>query len=112
MDSAFWNVLTRRLGDIALLNGLTLPQRANRPEILLSLPEGSAPQQLPMPSTIVNGALVRVWSGPSRGARGQVVHLFAHERVIGSGQWEPCAQLRLSDGSTLTAPLQLLDVIG
>jgi hypothetical protein len=112
MDSSLWHLLTRRLGDIALLNGQTLPHRAVRPEILLSLPEGSAPLSLPLPSVIALGALVRVWSGPARGARGHVTHLFAHERVTESGQWEPCAQIALGDGKMMTAPLQLLDVIG
>lgn len=112
MDSSLWHLLTRRLGDIALLNGQSLPQRAIRPEILLSLPEGSAPLRPPLPSAITTGALVRVWAGPSRGARGHVTHVFAHERVSASGQWEPCAQIALGDGKSLTAPLQQLDVIG
>lgn len=112
MDSSLWHLLTRRLGDVALLNGQTLPQRAVRPEILLSLPEGTAPLRPPLPSAIAMGALVRVWSGPARGARGHVTHLFAHERVTASGQWEPCAQIALADGATMTAPLHQLDVVG
>ncbi len=112
MDSTIWHMLTRRLGDVALINAQTLPQRAIRPEILLSLPEGSAPLQTPLPSALTVGALVRVWSGPSRGARGRIAYLFTHERPTSAGQWEPCAQLQLDDGATLTAPLQQLDVIG
>ncbi len=112
MDSTLWHMLTRRLGDIALLNGQTLPQRAIRPEILLSLPEGSTPLQPPLPSALAVGALVRVWAGPSRGARGRIAYLLTHERPTGAGQWEPCAQLQLDDGATLIAPLQQLDVIG
>lgn len=112
MDSTVWHVLNRRLGDVALLNGQTLPHHAIRPEILLSLPEGSTPLQLPLPSALAVGALVRVWAGPSRGARGRIVYLFTHERVTSAGQWEPCAQLLLENGATLLAPLQQLDVIG
>ncbi len=112
IDSTMWHMLTRRLGDVALLNGQTLPNRAIRPEILLALPEGAAPLQPPLPSELVIGALVRVWTGPSRGARGRIVYLFTHERLTNAGQWEPCAQLRLEDGATLIAPLQQLDVIG
>lgn len=112
MDPTFWHMLTRRIGDVALLNGHTLPQRAIRPDILLSLPENSAPLRPPLASAITVGALARVWSGSARGARGHITHLFAHERISGAGQWEPCAQLTLGDGSTVIAPLQQLDVIG
>lgn len=112
MDSTIWHVLTQRLGDIALLNGQTLPQRAIRPEILLSLPEGSAPLHPPLSSALTVGALVRVWAGAARGARGRITYLFSHEQNIVSGQWEPCAQLRLDDGLTIVAPLQQLDVVG
>lgn len=112
MDSAIWRLLNRRMGDVALLNGQTLPQRAIRPEVLLSLPEGSAPLTPPLPSELTLGALVRVWAGPARGARGRIIHLFKHELASATGQWEPCAQLQLEDGRLLVAPLHLLDVIG
>lgn len=112
MDVTLWHLLTRRLGDVALLNGQTLPQRAIRPEILLALPEGTAPFQPPLPSALVVGALVRVWAGPARGARGRIAYLFTHELRTGSGQWEQCAQLQLDDGAMLIAPLQQLDVVG
>ena len=104
MDSTIWHMLTRRLGDIALLNGQTLPQRAVRPEILLSLPRDAAPLQPPLPCALAVGALVRVWAGPARGARGRIMFLFAHERLTSAGQWEPCAQLQLDDGATLVTP--------
>jgi hypothetical protein len=112
MDSTTWHLLSRRLGDVALLNGQTLPQRAIRPEILLSLPDGSASLHPPLPSALTVGALVRVWAGPARGARGRIAYLFAHEWLTSTGQWEPCAQLQLDDGAMLIAPLQHLDVIG
>jgi hypothetical protein len=112
MDSILWHLLVQRLGNIALLNGQTLPQHAIRPEILLSLPEGSMPLPAPLPSDLAVGALVRVWSGSTRGAHGRITHLFAHERVSSASQWEPCAQIRLDDGTTQIVPLQLLDVVG
>lgn len=112
MDSTLWHMLTRRIGNIALLNGQTLPQRAIRPEILLSLPDDSSSLRPPLASAITVGAMARVWSGSARGARGHITHLFAHERVSEAGQWEPCAQLTLADGSAVIAPLQQLDVIG
>jgi hypothetical protein len=112
MDSTIWHILTQRLGDIALLNGQTLPQRAIRPEILLALPEGAAPLRPPLSSALVVGSLVRVWAGAARGARGRITHLYAHEQRDASGQWEPCAHIRLDDSETMIAPLRLLDVIG
>jgi hypothetical protein len=112
MDSAIWHLLNQRMGDVALLNGQTLPQRAIRPEILLALPESADSLRPPLPSQLAPGALVRVWAGAARGARGRIVYLFTHERMSASGQWEPCAQLQLDDGGTLIAPLQQLDVIG
>jgi hypothetical protein len=112
MDSQVWHLLTRRLGDIALINGLTLPEQAIRPEILFSLSEGSETQVTPLPSALTVGALVKVWAGAARGARGRITYLFSHERLSAAGQWEPCAQILLDDGSALVAPLQQLDVIG
>jgi hypothetical protein len=112
MDSTFWHMLTRRSGDVVLLNGQTLPHRAIRPEILLSLPAGSAPLSPPLPSSIVAGSVARIWSGSARGARGRITHLFAHEGESDAGQWEPRAQLTLADGASVIAPLHQLDVIG
>lgn len=112
MDTTTWHLLSRRLGDVALLNGQTLPQRAIRPEILLSLPDGSASLHPPLPSALTVGSLVRVWAGPARGARGRIAYLFGHEWLNSAGQWEPSAQMQLDDGAMLVAPLQQLDVIG
>lgn len=112
MDSTIWHHLTQRLGDVALLNGQTLPQRAIRPEILLSIPEGAALVQTPLPSTLIVGAVVRVWAGPVRGQRGRITHLYSHEQSVASGQLEPSAHLHLEGGASLVAPLQQLDVIG
>lgn len=111
MDSTVWRLLARRLGDIALLNGQTLPEYAIRPEILLSVPESSDTQRAPLSSELTIGALVKVWSGVARGARGRITYLFTHERMTTGGQWEPSAQIQLDDGSSLVVPLQQLDVI-
>jgi hypothetical protein len=112
MDSQIWHLLTRRLGDIALINGQTLPEQAIRPEILLSVPEGAETERTPLPSELTVGALVRVWAGAARGVRGRITYLFTHARLSAAAQWEPCAQIQLDDGSALVAPLQQLDVIG
>lgn len=112
MHPGMLRALEQRVNDVALVNGQTRPRSNLRPEALLPLPLSATPTALPLPSAFIVGTLARVTAGPRRGATGRISYLFSQARRTETGQWEPCALLRLDGGATLVAPLALLDTIG
>src|SRR5258706_386504 len=102
-------LLAERLGDTVLLSGATEPRRNIRPEVLLSLPAGVAAAPIPLDCRLMEGARVAVATGPGRGARGEVLHVFARQQFTGPGVLAPAANIRLEDGSQVTLPLHALD---
>lgn len=112
MSPAILRTLEQRVNDVILLDGQTLPRRNIRPEALLPLPLNATPTATPLPSVFTLGTLARITSGPNRGVWGRINYIFTQARRSEAGQWEPSALLRLDDGTTLMAPLALLDNIG
>ena len=112
MSAPILRALEQRVNDVILLDGQTDPRRNIRPEALLPLPLSATPTATPLPSAFTTGALARVTAGPRRGESGRIGYLFSQAQRSQTDQWEPSALLRLEDGSTLVAPLALLDAIG
>ena len=112
MSPPILRALEQRVNDVILLDGQTDPRRNIRPEALLPLPLSATPTATPLPSAFTTGALARVTAGPRRGESGRIGYLFSQAQRSQTDQWEPSALLRLEDGSTLVAPLALLDTIG
>jgi hypothetical protein len=112
MNPPILRALEQRVNDVILLDGQTDPRRNIRPEALLPLPLSATPTAIPLPSAFTTGALARVTAGPRRGVSGRIGYLFTQAQRSETNQWEPSALLRLDDGSTLVAPLALLDTIG
>lgn len=111
MDPAVLQLLTRRVGQVALLSGRTQLRWNLRPELLLPLPAGAAAPPLPADSTLVPHARVRVSAGTLRGLRGELAHLFSQRQRDAQGLLVPAAQVRLDDGSVVVVPLAALDRI-
>jgi hypothetical protein len=109
MARSTYQLLAERLGDTVLLSGATEPRRNIRPEVLLSLPAGVAAAPIPLDCRLTEGARVAVATGPGRGARGEVLHVFARQQFTGPGVLAPAANIRLEDGSQVTLPLHALD---
>ncbi|HEX2348365.1 MAG TPA: hypothetical protein VHI51_08015 [Ktedonobacterales bacterium] len=112
MSPPILRALEQRINDVILLDGQTEPRRNIRPEALLPLPLSATPTATPLPSAFTTGALARVTAGERRGVWGRINYIFTQAQRSPTDQWEPSALLRLDDGSTLVAPLALLDTIG
>ncbi|HEX6819016.1 MAG TPA: hypothetical protein VF120_11630 [Ktedonobacterales bacterium] len=111
MDPGVLQLLTRRVGQVALLSGRTLLRANLRPELLLPLPMGAQVAPLPADSTLVPRAQVRISSGAMRGRRGELVHLFAQQQRDMQGLLVAAAQVRLDDGRLVVVALAALDRI-
>jgi hypothetical protein len=111
-DPATFQALSSRIGDIALLDGITDPRRNLRPEVLLALPLGSPTVATPADDNIVIGARVRLSAGQRRGARGEVVNVFAHRQVVEPGILVRAVRLRLDDGTSPVVPVNVLERVG
>jgi hypothetical protein len=109
MDPAVYQLLTQRASQPALLTGTTVPRWNIRPELLLPLPPGAQPVHVPVDSRLLPGARVRVAMGALRGARGELLHIFAHAQQGPEGIVVGAGLVRLDDGSSHTLPLMLLD---
>lgn len=112
MNPYILRALEQRANDVVMLNGRTRPRANVRPEALLPLPLHATPTATPLPSVFTVGSQARISSGPQRGVSGRIAHIFTQAQRTQAGQWEVSALLRLDDGSTLVAPLALLDTIG
>lgn len=112
MAPATFQVLSQHAQRTVLLAGRTVPSRNARPEVLLSLPPGTPAAKVPLDSRITEGAFVVVSGGPGRGARGEVVHVFARQQLTGPGILTRAATVRLEDGNVVVLPLHTLDRIG
>jgi hypothetical protein len=112
MDPATYQALSNRIGDIALLDGTTDPRRNVRPEVLLALPLGSPTISTPADDNIVIGARVRLSAGEQRGARGEVVNVFAHRQVVEPGLLVRAVRLRLDDGTSPVVPVNCVERVG
>jgi hypothetical protein len=55
---------------------------------------------------------VAVASGTQRGARGEVLHVFARRQIDANGLLVACATVRFPDSSVAMLPLHQLDRIG
>ena len=112
MSSVTYEILTRRVGAMALLAGTTDPHRNIRPEALFSIPESVPVASLPADCSLVVGAKVQSVAGPLHGERGEIVHLY--ERVqIGSGDLPASAAVvRLEGGAIEVTPLHTLIRVG
>ncbi len=112
MESETYERFVQHAGAFVLLNGDTRPREGIRPEVLLP---PTAARQAEVPSAqapIRAGTAVIVASGPYRGARGRVLHLFQHAQYSESGVLLPSAQVQLSDGRVLPLPLATLEGLG
>lgn len=112
MDSAVFQQLSQRAGDVGLINTATDPRRAIRPEVLLPLPLGSPTMPLPADDTIVVGARVRLIAGPGRGSRGEVVYQFAQRQTVAPGLVVPAVRVRLEDGASQVMPVGFVERVG
>lgn len=112
MDSAIFQMLAQRAGDIALLSGATDPRHNVRPEILLPLPLGTPTVATPADDAIAAGARIRVVAGRWRGMRGEAMHVFAQRQVTDLGLLARAARVRLEDGTSPVVPLNFLERIG
>ncbi|HEV2235805.1 MAG TPA: hypothetical protein VGR57_04005 [Ktedonobacterales bacterium] len=112
MDSAVFQILSQRAGDVALIGTATDPRRAIRPEVLLALPLGSPAQPLPADDTITLGARVRLVAGPGRGSRGEVVYQFAQRQTLAPGLVVPAVRVRLEDGASQVVPVAFVERVG
>jgi hypothetical protein len=112
MDSATYQMLASRTGEIALLDGTTDPRRNRRPEVLLALPLGNPTMATPADDNIVIGARVRLSAGQQRGARGEVVNVFAHRQVVEPGLLVRAVRLRLEDGTSPVVPVNCVERVG
>ena len=112
MHPAIYQLLAQRLNETLWLAGATDPRRGMRPEVLLPQPFGTPTRPTPADSSVVPGAQVAVVAGMQRGARGEVLHIFARRQLDAAGLLTPCANVRLEDGSAAVLPIHLLDRIG
>ncbi|MGH2516848.1 MAG: hypothetical protein ACRDHP_14435 [Ktedonobacterales bacterium] len=108
MNPGTYSTLTQRLGATALLTGTTNPQRNLRPEVLISVPEGTPLAEMPANSTLAAGARVRVVAGALREARGEIIHVFERGHETGSGALAESAVVRLETGVLEVVPLHAL----
>lgn len=109
MDPGVLQLLTRRVGQVALLSGRTQLRWNLRPELLLPLPAGAQPTPLPADCRLVPHAKVRISSGSLRGLRGELVRLFTQQQRDALGLLAPAAQVRLDDGRLVVVTLAGLD---
>jgi hypothetical protein len=112
MHADTFQLLAQRLNEMLWLAGATDPRRGVRPEVLLPQPFGTPTGPIPADCRIVPGASVAVESGTQRGARGEVVHVFARRQIDANGLLVPCATVRFPDSSVAMLPLHQLDRIG
>ena len=108
MNPATFTALSQRLGATALLTGATNPRWNVRPEVLISVPEGTPLARLPADSALVPGARVRAVAGPRRGARGEIVHVYERGQTGGGGVLAEAAALQLENGAIEVLPLHTL----
>jgi hypothetical protein len=109
MSPAIHALLATRAGSMALLSGMTRPREGIRPDVLLPAPPTTQPATLPLDTTLIVGAKVRVASGQYQGADGEIVSLFSHPQPVETGQLLPAATVRLDQGGAATVPLAQLD---
>jgi hypothetical protein len=112
MDSVVFQHLSQHAGDVALINSVTDPRRAIRPEVLLPRPLGNPAMPLPADDSISLGAHVRLVAGPGRGSRGEVVYQFAQRQVIAPGLVVPAVRVRLEDGASQVVPVTFAERVG
>jgi hypothetical protein len=112
MDSVTFQLLSQRVGDVALVSGATDPRRNLRPEVLLPLPLGSPPMPTPADDAIREGSHIRLIAGSARGRRGEVVHLFEQRQVVPPGLVVLAARVRLENGTSPVVPVAFLERVG
>jgi hypothetical protein len=112
MDSVTYQLLTQRAGDVVLLDGTTNPRHNVRPEVLLPLPLGNPTMATPADDNIAIGARVRMIAGVGRGARGEVVNIFAHRQILPPGILTQAVRVRLEDGTSAVVPVSALERVG
>jgi hypothetical protein len=112
MASDAYELFVQQAGASVLLNGDTRPRDGVRPEVLLPATASMAARAQPSASPIGPGAHVVLASGPYRGARGRVLHLYQHSQYSDSGILLPSAQVQLADGRVLPIPLAALERLG
>jgi hypothetical protein len=83
-----------------------------RPEVILSLPEGTQVEALDRRAELRIGQRVRVFSGEKLGQVGKVKALSEELKTFTSGLQLPAAEVQLSDGQQITVPQQNLVILG
>lgn len=111
MESETYERFVQHAGAFVLLNGDTRPRDGIRPEVLLPLTAGMQDGAQTQASVAI-GMAVLVVSGPYRGARGRVLHLYQHAQYSESGVLLPSAKVQLGDGRVLPMPLVNLEGLG
>ena len=84
----------------------------NRPEAVVSLPEGAAPEIPTELAAFAIGQTVRVSSSPCKGMVGTLTNLPQGFSLLPSGLRAQVAEVRLSDGKIVQVPLANLEIIG
>jgi len=112
MESETYERFVRHAGAFVLLNGDTRPREGVRPEVVLPPTAGIQTGAHSAVAPVRDGTAVLVASGPYRGARGQVLHLFRHAQYSESGMLLPSAQVKLGDGREVSLPLAALEGLG
>jgi hypothetical protein len=113
MNQDAFNILTSGTMREASLNAEPWDRIANtRPEVVIALPEGVAPEVLRDSAVFTTGQTVRVVSPPYKGMVGTLTNLLPGLSILPSGIRAEAAGVRLLNGDTVQVPLSNLEVMG
>lgn len=113
MTAKAWELLAAFDGQEVTVDGTTRTRNGlARPEVLISLPRtaGVAPYETTAPPVGLH-ALVRLIAPPYLGQTGRVITMSPGKQPIASGLSVNAAEVELTDGSTLWAPLANLEAL-
>ena len=114
MPARIMNLLSQYQGSVALLSGITAPNKGIVPELVISLPASEAAQSIeqwphdPVPAI---GSQVRIVSGEHEGTIGVIDYIFSYQQLFASGVRARALRLRCEDGSHLVVPITLVERI-
>ena len=83
-----------------------------RPEVVVSVPEGTFPEVPTEMASFAIGQTVRVVRAPYKSAVGTLVNLAQSQSVLPSGLRALTAEVRLMSGDSTQVPLANLEIIG
>jgi hypothetical protein len=83
-----------------------------RPEAIISLPDGAEVEAMAHQMALGEGHRVRIFSGEKMGQIGEVTALGEEPVTFPNGLLLPAAVVLLSDGQQITVPQQNLVILG